>query len=267
MERPLKPFEMLNALDVLDAIEAHVAILDHNGIIIHTNKAWDDFAAKNPQTKGRKAVKVGIGTDYLDVCQTSIGPSAEGALQVQRGIKSVLDGKLRQFSFEYPCHSPTRQRWFVMKVTPLRGPKPRMVVAVHTNITELKMADVKVQQKVGELSGTLEYLENMVGQIRSSLVLGSVARPLATNFSEVTIPSSSIHGGTSDANRLKSLSEREKEILLAIVRGERSCDIAVRLGLSIKSVSTYRSRVLTKVNAKSNAELVAIVTRLGLLSK
>jgi DNA-binding CsgD family transcriptional regulator len=267
MEQPTKPNETLNPWDVLDTIQAHVAVLDHTGLIVHTNKAWNDFAANNRPRSKLSRSNIGVGSSYLEVCKTSLGPAAENALVAFDCIKAVLSGKLREFTLEYPCHSPTRQRWFSMRVTPLRGTKPKMVVTVHTNITELKMAEVQVQQRTTDLAATLEYLQEMVGKIKSSISLGTLLHPDAAP----PLPGKKSKAMTSvlmnDKSRLKSLSDREMEVLLAIVRGERNADIASRLNLSTKSVSTYRSRVLVKANAKSNAELVAIVTRLGLINR
>jgi two-component system CheB/CheR fusion protein len=38
------------------------------------------------------------------------------------------------FSLEYPCHSPTEQRWFVMNVAPVTGTEFGAVVS-HVNIS------------------------------------------------------------------------------------------------------------------------------------
>lgn len=53
----------------------------------------------------------------------------------------------------------------------------------------------------------------------------------------------------------QTLSDREYEILLMIAVGKKLSNIAEELSLSIKTVSTYRSRILRKLNLKSNAEL------------
>jgi DNA-binding NarL/FixJ family response regulator len=59
------------------------------------------------------------------------------------------------------------------------------------------------------------------------------------------------------------LSDREFEIFKMIAAGKTVSEIAEQLSLSITTVSTYRARVLTKMNLKTNAEL----TRYGLESK
>jgi two-component system, NarL family, invasion response regulator UvrY len=52
-----------------------------------------------------------------------------------------------------------------------------------------------------------------------------------------------------------ALSEREFEIFSRIAQGQGASRIARELGLSVKTVSTYRSRVLDKMRMASNADL------------
>ena len=51
------------------------------------------------------------------------------------------------------------------------------------------------------------------------------------------------------------LSDREFEVMRGIASGESVGEIAVRMHLSVKTVSTYRTRLLDKMNMTSNAEL------------
>jgi DNA-binding NarL/FixJ family response regulator len=52
------------------------------------------------------------------------------------------------------------------------------------------------------------------------------------------------------------LSQREFEVLLLLGSGTTVSEIAAMLSLSDKTVGTYRTRVLEKLNLKTNAELV-----------
>jgi two-component system invasion response regulator UvrY len=63
----------------------------------------------------------------------------------------------------------------------------------------------------------------------------------------------------------EALSDREYQVLCMIAGGETVKDIADKLSLSIKTISTYRSRVLEKMRMKNNAELMhyAIKHNLG----
>jgi two-component system, LuxR family, response regulator FixJ len=60
-------------------------------------------------------------------------------------------------------------------------------------------------------------------------------------------------------SRLNSLTNREREILDEIVEGKMNKAIAVDLGISVKTVELHRSRVMTKMHAKTAADLVKMV--------
>lgn len=53
-----------------------------------------------------------------------------------------------------------------------------------------------------------------------------------------------------------SLSDREFDVLRLIASGQTVGHIAMRLSLSVKTVSTYRARILEKMHLKNNAELM-----------
>jgi two-component system, NarL family, invasion response regulator UvrY len=61
------------------------------------------------------------------------------------------------------------------------------------------------------------------------------------------------------------LSEREFQIFCKLASGKAVSEIAAELFLSVKTVSTYRSRVLEKMNFQSNAEITAYALRNGLI--
>ena len=63
----------------------------------------------------------------------------------------------------------------------------------------------------------------------------------------------------------EDLSNREFEILRLIASGKTVSQIAQDLHLSVKTVSTYRMRLLTKLNMKSNAELTHYAIKGGLV--
>jgi DNA-binding NarL/FixJ family response regulator len=51
------------------------------------------------------------------------------------------------------------------------------------------------------------------------------------------------------------LSDREHQVFSLIAAGHTITDISDQLSLSVKTISTYRSRILTKLNLKTNADL------------
>lgn len=61
--------------------------------------------------------------------------------------------------------------------------------------------------------------------------------------------------GDSDKPPHELLSDREYEILCLIASGKTATEIAKELSLSVKTVSTYRSRILEKMHLTTNAQL------------
>lgn len=61
------------------------------------------------------------------------------------------------------------------------------------------------------------------------------------------------------------LSSRELEVMRLLAEGNTPGNIAQKLCLSIKTVSTYRSRILSKLNLKSTPEIIRYAIREGLV--
>ncbi|WP_395062604.1 response regulator [Paraburkholderia silvatlantica] len=113
--------------------------------------------------------------------------------------------------------------------------KPEMVMANHTRIAG---ANGYVNKNRG--------VEELCGVVRAVL-LGYDC-----------FPAGSCGGGRDVA--LNGLSPREVEVLQYLARGLNNKGIAVRLGLSDKTISTYKTRVLDKLGVTSLAALIEFAT-------
>ncbi len=132
--------------NTLDALTAHIAILDESGGIVEVNDAWRRFAHCNAQS----TAGLDVGANYLTVCERSRGRNSEEAVAVAGGIRAVMAGETNEFHLEYPCHSPKEQRWFIVRVTGFGVNGDRRVVVVHENITERRNAEESL--KVSDLA-------------------------------------------------------------------------------------------------------------------
>lgn len=70
-----------------------------------------------------------------------------------------------------------------------------------------------------------------------------------------------------DKNRTlwSSLSSREREVMTEVARGHTSKEIAEKLFLSEKTVSTYRSRAMFKLGLESRADLIDFALQIGIM--
>lgn len=62
------------------------------------------------------------------------------------------------------------------------------------------------------------------------------------------------------------LSPREFEVFLRIARGSAVKEIAAQLSLSVKTISTYHTNILEKLNVRNDAELGEYAVRSGLIA-
>jgi DNA-binding NarL/FixJ family response regulator len=71
--------------------------------------------------------------------------------------------------------------------------------------------------------------------------------------------------GAREDDPFRSLSPREFEVMMGLLQGDSLDQIATRMSVGAKSVSTYRARLLVKLGLSSNVELAALATRKGYL--
>jgi DNA-binding CsgD family transcriptional regulator len=143
------------ARTVLDSLSAHIAILDENGVILETNKAWRDFAAKSgmPENYDDR------GNNYLAICEAATGADAEDAHKVAAGIRSVIGGDVAEFLYDYPCHSEDGPHWYYMRAIRMTGDGPVRVISSHEEITALKLTEEALKKSQEELIEQKQSLE------------------------------------------------------------------------------------------------------------
>jgi diguanylate cyclase (GGDEF)-like protein len=119
---------------LLDALEDQAAVLDGTGCIVMVNKAWVNFARQN----GGDLTRAGVGVNYIQACHTDRVTDQNGDLS-QR-LHQVIIGEITHLAVEYPCHSPTDQRWYMMRAGHLQ---PQGALITHTSITKHRMAELE----------------------------------------------------------------------------------------------------------------------------
>jgi DNA-binding CsgD family transcriptional regulator len=140
---------------VLNSLSAHIAILDARGMILETNKAWQVFAEQGPEPPPNRF----IGTNYLQICDNAKGDGAGDAHAVAQGIRSVINGDMEEFLYDYPCHSPTEQHWFYMRAIRMEGGNPVRLVVSHEEITLLKQTEEALKQSKSAVEEQKRELE------------------------------------------------------------------------------------------------------------
>jgi two-component system, NarL family, invasion response regulator UvrY len=188
---------------------------------------------------------------------------------VRHGLKQILADEFRRATFgearnaQEALNRVWKENWdvVVLDITmpgrsgmevlrEIKKSKPRLPVLVLSMHPEGQFA-VRVLKRGASGYMTKESApEELVGAIKKVLAGGryispSLAEKLANYVSD-------------DAQKApqEKLSDREFQVLRLIASGKMVSEIAKELSLSVKTISTYRSRILEKMGMKNNAELM-----------
>jgi PAS domain-containing protein len=143
--------ERILARESIDALATELAVLDEAGRIMMVNRAWRAFALENDP--GRRDF---VGESYLAACIThgdadlGVGPDGFAA-----GLRELIAGTRDHVEYEYPCHSPTEQRWFLARGARFESDGATRVVVTHENITARRRSEERHRQIAQTLQESL----------------------------------------------------------------------------------------------------------------
>ncbi|RQG96606.1 bacterio-opsin activator domain-containing protein [Natrarchaeobius chitinivorans] len=141
------------AKSALETLPITVAVIDHDGEILLTNEAWREFGPGEPDDH--------VGTDYLATATVE----DEHARRAVEGLEDVLDGRRETFAMEYPCHTPDRKQWFLMRANRFRVDGDVRVSIVHLEITERKLAEIDAAESADRLREQRRALEHVLDRV------------------------------------------------------------------------------------------------------
>ena len=266
--------------EIIDSLSAHIAILDQEGVILLTNRAWQEFGAANSLQDPIDS----LGENYLSITEQSEDKTGH---IIAQGIRKVISGDLQEFFTDYPCHSPTENRWFALRVVRLHSAAGDLQVIVsHEDITPIMQAQVNLRKKEEELFQQKKMLEESNVALRVLLehrekdrlsleenVLANVRKLVVPyveelNYRKLDDRSRNLVGiihqrleeiASPFLNRLTSLNRlltpREIDVASLVREGKTSKEIADLLTISVSGVDFHRKMIRNKLgltNEKAN---------------
>jgi diguanylate cyclase (GGDEF)-like protein/PAS domain S-box-containing protein len=155
-----------------DLLGAPAVILDGGGVIRDTNTSWRLFTRLNdgdPELTG-------VGVNYLAVCDRAASAGVVGAAQVADGLREIFAGTRLRMGFEYPCPSPTEDRWFRLQASAAPVADGTGAVLFHVDMTAHRLLSNRLEELADDdaLTGlpnrrsAIRYLDEQLGLARAS---------------------------------------------------------------------------------------------------
>jgi diguanylate cyclase (GGDEF)-like protein/PAS domain S-box-containing protein len=146
----------LSALNeaLLDSLPAYAALLDSKGHLLAINAAWRGADDMN----GFASNQLTLGMHYPNACLKLVARYHQHAVNMARGVRSVLSGIREQFVLEYSSDDATEKRhWFRTVVTRVRNTNfDSGAVIMHIDITERRLADEQLRISANALQHLTE---------------------------------------------------------------------------------------------------------------
>ncbi len=140
-----------------------------------------------------------------------------------------------------------------------------------TRVVVLTMHDDAAYFRVAMAAGAFGYVVKKSADTELLDAIRAVARgriytqvQLATASDRLPVTTTS--ETKTDNNLLATLSDREREVLVMVAQGHTNQAVADKLDLSVKTVESYRARLMSKLGLRNRAELTQLAMEAGLLS-
>ena len=156
-EKALRTSEAMKR-GILNSLNTRIAVLDGQGVIVATNKAWENFGdTRAAQYKAPARV----GTSYFDLLQEAADRGDELAARSIKDVRSVINRESGFVSIEYQREVSGGTRWFVARAMPLEDSTDGAVVS-HEDVTDRMLA----HHALGDANKRLHALSTRVLSIQ-----------------------------------------------------------------------------------------------------
>ncbi len=134
--------EQFSIQTLINALPAHIAVIDGNETILHVNQSSIHFLS----SPGLRCEAAWIGRPFAAFCDATVGVSADDVSGARQCIDAVLGGDAIKQSFEYACTSPGPSHWLRLTVTPISDYGVLGAVLTQIDISEGRRAEMALRQ-------------------------------------------------------------------------------------------------------------------------
>ena len=181
-------------------------------------------------------------------------------------LKALLAGKLDLLTLVYPCHSPSKERWFSLIGVPLSLGKPAGVALLHANLTSMATPQSWASSTEAERD---QKQPTTAAHAMSGAIERSVSKTLSSQLDtmfgghrQVPTRKIALHREDHPILARARLSKRQLEVLRLLGEGKTNKEIGEALFRSPNTVKLHVSAILKQLKLKSRTQAALLASTL-----
>lgn len=145
---PMADTERKQFNTILNAIPDMMVLVGPDLQVIAVNAAWGHQARDHSAAEEWLRP---VGRPYFQAC-AAVGLGDEKfAGDVEAGLREVISGTRETFEMEYPAHTPSEPRWYLLRVSGIPAEGGRAGLCAHVDFTRRKLAEMELARETRKL--------------------------------------------------------------------------------------------------------------------
>jgi PAS domain S-box-containing protein len=148
---------------ILDAIPAHLAVLERDGKIIFINESWPLFLG-HPEGA---CDYIAIGQNYIDYCELDDHAFDGMGPKIAAGIRKVMQAAAQPYSLTHSVHRKDKSKWYRVTATSLGHGNLVGAVVMYQDVTEHHLAEEQICEQAMLLDQAEDaiFVQDLQGRI------------------------------------------------------------------------------------------------------
>ncbi len=129
---------------IFDSLPSNIAVINREGVIIDTNKAWDDFV------KSLRLQGLSLGDNYQSLLQNNAKEGDNADLKIANKLSAILKRETSFYVTDYKLIANDFTYWFQLRLSAMHSQEGGAVISLH-NITQRMKAELQSKNLLQDL--------------------------------------------------------------------------------------------------------------------